>query len=96
MSITIQQIQSLLNTYHRQQVQSRLSEARLRYAGGVPQRAEDEVLISAEAKRLQIYQKTAEEVVRRMWRSQQEEAAAEGMTRGEQGPVPATDPTVEA
>lgn len=67
MNITMGQIQSLLSSYHRQQVQSRLSEARIRggeeTAGGAK---EDQVVISAEAKRLQIYQKTAEEVLRRL------------------------------
>ena len=66
MSITIHQIQSLLSTYHRQQVQSRLAEARLRLSDDGEETREDKVLISAEAKRLQVYQQTAEEVLKRI------------------------------
>ncbi|MEJ5377176.1 MAG: hypothetical protein WHX93_11405 [bacterium] len=65
MGITIDQIQSLLSTYHRQQVQSKLAEARGRQ-GGSAEKEGDRVVISAEAKRLEIYQKTAEEVLRRL------------------------------
>lgn len=66
MSITIHQIQSLLSTYQRQQVQSRLAEGRIGLSDGASSSEQDRVLISAEAKRLQVYQKTAEEVLRRM------------------------------
>jgi hypothetical protein len=66
MSINIHQIQSLLSTYHRQQIQSRLSDARSRSSTKGTGQMEEKVLISAEAKRLQIYQRTAEEVQRRM------------------------------
>lgn len=65
MGVTIDQIQSLLSTHHRQQVQSKLAEARGRQAGPGEKR-EDRVVISAEAKRLEIYQRTAEEVLRRI------------------------------
>lgn len=66
MSITIHQIQSLLSTYQRQQVQSRLAEGRIGLSDASSSSEQDRVLISAEAKRLQVYQKTAEEVLRRM------------------------------
>lgn len=67
MSIGIGQIQSLLSAYHKQQVHSRLTEAKFR-SGNTEGEAsyEDKVVISAEAKRLQIYQKTAEEVLKRL------------------------------
>lgn len=78
MTINIGQIQNLLSSYQRQQVQSRLSEARLRGEEGAKGRVEeDRLIISAEAKRLQIYQKTAEEVLRRL----KEEAASIGGER---------------
>jgi len=67
MGITIGQIQNLLSVYHKQQVESRLAEARIRSSReGASGQEEDRVIISAEAKRLQIYQKTAEEVLRRL------------------------------
>ncbi|MGQ9653168.1 MAG: hypothetical protein ACUVXD_03795 [Thermodesulfobacteriota bacterium] len=72
MSITIHQIQSLLSTYQRQQVQSRLAEGRIGLSEGASSSEQDRVLISAEAKRLQVYQKTAEEVLRRMRASMSE------------------------
>lgn len=65
MGITIDQIHNLLSTYHRQQVQSRLAEVRGRQ-GSSYEKGEDRVVISAEAKRLEIYQRTAEEVLRRL------------------------------
>lgn len=65
MGITIDQIHNLLSTYHRQQVQSKLAEVRGRQ-GGSSEKGEDRVVISAEAKRLEIYQRTAEEVLRRL------------------------------
>lgn len=87
MAINIGQIQNLLSSYQRQQVQSRLSEARLRGEEGSKGRAEeDRLIISAEAKRLQIYQKTAEEVLRRL----KEETASIGGERkslDEEAPV---------
>jgi hypothetical protein len=76
MGITIDQIQSLLSTYHRQQVQSKLAEARSRQ-GGLAGREEDRVVISAEAKRLEIYQRTAEEVLRRLRHDSFPEAESE-------------------
>jgi hypothetical protein len=65
MAITIDQIHNLLSTYHRQQVQSKLAEVRGRQ-GSSSEKGEDRVVISAEAKRLEIYQRTAEEVLRRL------------------------------
>lgn len=65
MGITIDQIRNLLSTYHRQQVQSKLAEVRVRQ-GSSSEKGEDKVVISAEAKRLEIYQRTAEEVLRRL------------------------------
>ncbi len=73
MSMTIHQIQSLLSTYQRQQVQSRLAEGRVGVSDGASSPERDRVLISAEAKRLQVYQRTAEEVLRRMRASMDEE-----------------------
>lgn len=67
MSITIHQIRNLLNSYSRQQLQFRLTEAKARKSGSSePSSPEDRVFISAEAKRLQIYQRTAEEVLKRL------------------------------
>lgn len=67
MSINIGQIQNLLSIYHKQQAQAKLAGARIRSVQeGEAKEDEDRVIISAEAKRLQIYQKTAEEVLRRL------------------------------
>jgi|GEM_PF-1221102 hypothetical protein len=66
MSITIHQIRNLLNSYSRQQLQFRLTEAKARKSEFDSASPEDRVFISAEAKRLQIYQKTAEEVLKRL------------------------------
>jgi hypothetical protein len=65
MSITIHHIQSLLSTYHRQQIQSRLSQTKARRIGEKLDPQEDKVFISAEAKRLQIYQRTVQDVLSR-------------------------------
>jgi ABC-type enterochelin transport system substrate-binding protein len=66
MSITISNIQSLLSTYHKQQAQSRLSEARVRQKAEGSDAQEDKVFISAEAKRIQVYQETARDVLKRL------------------------------
>ena len=66
MSITINQIQNLLSTYHRKQVQSKLSDAGARHRKAHSEQKEDRVFLSTEAKRMQIYQKTAQEVLSRL------------------------------
>jgi hypothetical protein len=66
MSITINHIQSLLSTYHRQQVRSRLSDAGAGHRKAHSEPNEDRVFLSTEAKRMQIYQKTAEQVLSRL------------------------------
>jgi hypothetical protein len=81
MSVTINQIQSLLSTYHRQQVRSRLSDAGVGPRQAHSEQSEDRVFLSAEAKRMQIYQKTAEEVLSRLMHPSQDDCD------GEESPV---------
>jgi hypothetical protein len=74
----LQQIQNLLNTYQRQQLQSRLAEAKarsFRKSSSKEEQQEDRVIISAEAKRIQLYQRMAGEVLKRM-REEKEELGA--------------------
>jgi hypothetical protein len=73
MSITINQIQNLLSTYHRKQVESRLSNAGSRHGNAPTELKEDRVFLSPEAKRIQIYQKTAEEVLSRLMQPAQDD-----------------------
>jgi hypothetical protein len=73
MGFTINQIKGILSTYHRQQFQSRISEERLRRSGSDHETAGDKTPISAEAKRLQVYQKTTEDILKRLQDSRQDE-----------------------
>ena len=65
MSITILQIESLLDNYQRQNNQSKAVESKDRLRNAMPTR-DDKVLISAEAKRKQIYEQTAQDVLQRL------------------------------
>ena len=65
MSITILQIQSLLENYQRQNNQSKVTETKDRHRSE-PSTLDDKVLISAEAKRKQIYEQTAQDVLQRL------------------------------
>lgn len=80
MSITIHQVQSLLSTYHRQQVQSKLSDGRAHRSesDAGSELREDRVEISAEARQARAQnQITTEKVLKRIMYSPGREADRE-------------------
>lgn len=90
MSVTIHQVQSLLSTYHRQQVQSRLSDARAKRSepAGGSEPARDRVEISAQARHARAQnQITTEKVLKRIMYSPAREEGKESPSPAKSDPL---------